>query len=63
VKIRIAAPPAEGKANKALIRFLSAHLGVPPSHVSLVRGAGSRRKVVEVTGLSTEEALVRLQPV
>jgi len=60
LRVRVAAPPVEGKANRELLTFLARRLGVPPSHVSLLRGAGSRHKVVEVEGLTTEEALRRL---
>jgi uncharacterized protein (TIGR00251 family) len=61
VRLRIAAPPTEGKANRALIKFLSALLGVPPSHITLLRGAAGRHKVVEVVGLSEDEAMCRLR--
>jgi uncharacterized protein (TIGR00251 family) len=63
IRVRIAAPPAEGRTNETLIRFLSSQLGVPPSQVSLLRGAAGRHKVVEVVGLSEDEALQRLRPV
>ena len=48
LKLRIAAPPVEGKANKAVILFLSAWLDIPRSSVSLLRGESSRLKVVEL---------------
>lgn len=48
LKLRIAAPPVEGKANKAVILFLSAWLGIPKSSVSLLRGETGRLKVVEL---------------
>jgi len=48
LKIRIAAPPAEGKANQALVEFIAAALGVPKRSVSVVRGGSSRRKTVLV---------------
>lgn len=56
VKIRIAAPPAEGAANDALLTFLAGRLGVPRSAVTLRRGATGRRKVVEVEGIGPEDA-------
>lgn len=60
LKVRLAAPPVDGAANDALIRFLADRLGVPRSAVALVGGATSRRKVVEVTGISAETAAARL---
>lgn len=48
LKLRIAAPPVEGKANRAVILFLSAWLDVPRSAVSLLRGESARLKVVEL---------------
>ncbi len=43
------APAVEGKANAAIVRLLAAHFGVARSHVSPIRGATSRHKIVEVT--------------
>lgn len=60
LKVRLAAPPVDGAANDALLRFLAERLGVPRSALALVGGATSRRKVVEVTGLSAESAAARL---
>ena len=50
LKIRLAAPPVDGKANVALIAFVADRLGVAKSSVSLKSGQTSRRKVLEVTG-------------
>ena len=50
LKIRIAAPAADNRANAELIRFLSEMLDVPKSSVSIRRGAAGRRKVIEVKG-------------
>jgi hypothetical protein len=48
LKIRLAAPPVDGKANAALLEFLAAAFDVPLKQVTLKQGASSRRKVVEV---------------
>jgi hypothetical protein len=48
LKVRLAAPPVEGKANAELLRFLAAAFGVPARAVTLVRGETSRQKVVRV---------------
>ncbi len=58
LKIRLAAPPVDGKANAALIEFLADRLGVAKSTVVLKSGQASRRKVVEVVA---SEAFVREQ--
>ncbi len=59
LKIRLAAPPVDGKANEALIKFVAATLQLPKSSVSLKSGQTSRRKVLEVSG-TTAEALACL---
>jgi len=50
LKIRLAAPPVDGKANEALVRFLADVLDLPKSAVVLKSGQTSRRKVLEVSG-------------
>ena len=50
LKVRVAAPAVDNKANAALIEFLSAALGVPRSAIVIRHGATGRRKVVEITG-------------
>ncbi|HXE40672.1 MAG TPA: DUF167 domain-containing protein [Azonexus sp.] len=59
LKIRLAAPPVDGKANEALIRFIADTLGLAKSAVLLKSGQTSRRKVLEVTG-ATAAAIARL---
>ena len=48
VKIRLAAPPVEGKANEALIAFLAEHYGVPRRSVTIEAGLTSRQKRVSI---------------
>lgn len=60
VKVRLTAPPVEGQANQALVRFLAKQLGVPRSAVHLATGLGSRHKIVQVAGLAPEQARRRL---
>lgn len=50
IKIRLAAPAAEGKANAALVEFLAAHFGVPRRNVRIAAGLKSRRKRVIIEG-------------
>lgn len=60
MKVRLAAPPVDGKANKALLAYLADFCDVPKSSVELVSGQTSRAKRVRVNGLSAA-ALTRLQ--
>ena len=55
LKIRLTAPPVEGKANEALIAFLAQRLGVRKGQVEIVAGATSRRKMIRVIDLSAQE--------
>jgi uncharacterized protein len=48
LKIRLAAPPVDGKANVMLMRFLADAFGVPVRNVALVRGETSRAKIVRI---------------
>jgi uncharacterized protein len=52
IKLRVAAPPVEGKAEAE--RYLSELLGIAASDVSVVRGASGRSKVVFVRGVEPE---------
>jgi uncharacterized protein len=54
LKIRLAAPPVDGKANECLIAFLAEQLGIPKSRVMLEAGTTSRGKRVRVTGVAVE---------
>ncbi len=56
VKIRLSAPPVDNAANNALVEFLAKVLGVPKRNIALVRGHRARDKVVEVEGITPEEA-------
>ena len=60
LKIAVAAPPVEGKANAAVVRFFSELLEVPRSSVEIVSGGASRNKVVRVDGVTAEFVLGRL---
>jgi uncharacterized protein (TIGR00251 family) len=60
IRIRLTAPPVDGTANDALVRFLAILLKVPRSSVELASGRTARTKLVAVTGVSVEEAARRL---
>jgi RNA polymerase-binding protein DksA len=55
-KIRVSAPPERGRANEAVIALLADVLGVPRKRLTVVAGAAARDKVIEVDGMSREEA-------
>ncbi len=54
LKIALKAPPVDGEANAALIAFLAKRLRVPKRDVSIVSGASSKRKKLEVVGAEPE---------
>lgn len=49
LKIRLASPPVEGRANEALVKFLASIFAVPLCNVKLLQGEKSRRKVVAIS--------------
>ncbi|HVF89478.1 MAG TPA: DUF167 domain-containing protein [Blastocatellia bacterium] len=55
VKLRITAPPVDGKANDECRRFLARLLGVPGNAVEIVAGESSRDKVIRVRNMSAEQ--------
>ena len=48
--IRTTAAPADGKANKAVIRLLASFLGIPPSRIRVIRGQTQCNKVLRISG-------------
>lgn len=62
VRVRIAAPPVDGEANRELVRFLAKRLGVARSRVAIVSGATSKTKVVRVTGVTAQECEEAFSP-
>ena len=57
LKIRLAAPPVEGRANDALIAWLSKVLGVPSARIELMSGDTGRQKRVRIHGVELAEIL------
>jgi uncharacterized protein len=53
MKVKLTAPPHEGAANEQLIELLSEELGIRKSSMRIIRGHGSRNKVVEIRGIET----------
>lgn len=62
LKIRLAAPPVEGKANAELVRWLASYLGLPRKSVVLLSGERNRHKIVAIAGLDAATALALLLP-
>lgn len=58
--MRLAAPPVEGRANEALVRFVAESLGVRRDDVRVVAGGRSRRKLLHLTGVTLPDARRRL---
>lgn len=63
LKIKVTAPPESGKANKACIELLARELGIPKNKIQLVKGHTSRKKQVEIDGLTEEEISLRLNKI
>ena len=62
LKVKVQAPPVEGRANEALCDFLAEQLGLPRRAVTVLRGDTSRLKLVRIEGLTEAEARSRLAP-
>ncbi len=52
LKVKLTAPPVEGAANEQLIEVISEATGIRKSNIRIVRGASSKRKVLEIEGIS-----------
>lgn len=57
LKVRVAAPPVDGRANRAVLELLAALLDVPASSITLVAGTGARRKRLRISGVDDPGAL------
>ena len=49
LSVKVKDPPVQGKANRAVIRLLAKHFGVPEGQVTILKGFTSRNKLIEVT--------------
>lgn len=61
IRIRVQAPPVDGRANQELVAFFATLFDTPKSRVEVLRGAAGRDKVVRVQGVSASLASARLQ--
>ena len=60
LRVRLTAPPVDGAANSALLKFLASVLDVPRSRISVLSGAQSRQKRILVEGLTPDTAQVAI---
>lgn len=60
IKVGLTAPPVEGRANEAVIRFFADLFEIPRSSVTIASGATSRTKVLRIAGLRREAVQDRL---
>ena len=61
IKVRLVAPPVEGAANDALVKFLARALDIPANAITIVAGASSRSKIVQLTGVTEDRVRGLLQ--
>ena len=54
IKIKVAAPPVNGAANKALVAFLSQTLSLPANQIDIIAGETSEHKLISLVGISPE---------
>jgi uncharacterized protein (TIGR00251 family) len=60
LRVRVAAAPERGKANRALTDFIAGILGVRKSAVTVARGASARTKIIEIDGLTETDIRAKL---
>jgi uncharacterized protein (TIGR00251 family) len=60
LRVRVTAAPQDGSANTAVVKLLAKQLGLPRSSIVLIRGAKSRDKVIEISGLDLTAIRERL---
>mgnify|MGYP000036670365 CR=1 FL=1 len=60
LKVRVTAPPADGKANAAVVELLSDKLGVPKSAITIERGDTARSKTIRIDGLGADAVRERV---
>ncbi|HSC77643.1 MAG TPA: DUF167 domain-containing protein [Candidatus Acidoferrales bacterium] len=61
LRVKVTAPPVEGKANHAVVELLAAHLRVPKSSIRIVSGERAPLKLIEVAGLDSATVAERLR--
>ncbi len=61
LKIKVAAPPEKGKANKCLVEFLAKQLGVKKNQIAIISGQTNPVKTIQVTGILAKTFLEKLK--
>jgi uncharacterized protein len=61
LKVQLTAPPVEGAANDACLRFLADLLGLSRARLSIVKGTKARHKLIRIADISIEEIRARLK--
>lgn len=61
LKLAVAAPPLEGRANQGVVEFLAEFFDIPRASVTITSGQRSRIKVVCISGMSAEQVRERLE--
>jgi len=56
IRIRLTAPPVDNAANEALLEFVAGELGIAKQRIRIVSGQSSRRKLIEIDGMTAEAA-------
>jgi uncharacterized protein len=62
LSIKLCSPPVEGRANDSLIRFIADRLNISKSSIQIIHGIKNRKKLLEVAGISIEDAENALTP-
>lgn len=63
LRVKVKAPPVEGRANRAVEKLLADLLALPPAAVTVTAGESSRHKTIHVAGMSPEDVTSRLDGV
>ena len=61
LKIKLPAPPVEGEANQALVKFLASLLQVPRQDITIIRGETNHHKLIEISGVDEQWLRTRLE--
>lgn len=60
LRVRVTRPPADGEANRAVLRLVARAIGLPVSRLSVVAGERARRKRITIEGIDADELGRRL---
>ncbi len=63
LKVAVASPPVDGKANKAVCKFLAGFLGCPARDLEIIAGYGSRQKTVKLSGMTIDAVRQKVEQV